>query len=149
MSDEMSRQSIINDEHLKVLSICYMVSAGVSAFFSLFGLFYMAMGALMATAISQIPNSAGNGNQPPPAFIGWFFGGIGFAMFVLMIIIGLLKLRAAFCIKQRRSRTFCMVVAALCCLGIPYGTLLGVFTFIVLGRGSVMSQFDNPRALET
>lgn len=147
MSDELSRQSIVDNEHLKVLSVCYMISAGVSAFFSLFGLFYMAMGALMATAISQVPNNGTNGNQPPPALVGWLFGGIGFAMFVLMIVIGLLKLRAAFCIKQRRSRTFCMVVAALCCLGIPYGTLLGVFTFIILGRSSVMSQFGNTQAL--
>ena len=35
-----------------------------------------------------------------------------------------------------------MVVAAVCCLGIPYGTVLGVFTLIVLSRRSVSSLFE-------
>lgn len=147
MPDELSRQTIVDDEHLKVLWICYIVSAAVSALFSVIGLFYMAMGMFMGAMISQMPNNGPGNNQPPPAFVGWLFGGIGFVFFLLMIAIGLLKLRAAFCIKQRKSRTFCMIVAAICCLGIPYGTLLGVFTFLVLGRGSVMSQFAEARPL--
>ena len=64
-----------------------------------------------------------------------------------MIGIGLLKLRAAFCIEHRKSLTFCMIEAALCRLGIRYGTLLGVFTVLVLGRGSVTSQFGEARPL--
>jgi hypothetical protein len=141
MPEEIARQVVIDHEHLKLLSLGYMISAGISAFFSLMGLMYMVMGAFMSAMISQMPKTAGNGNQPPPAFIGWLFSGIGLAIFLLLMGIAALKLRAAFCIRQRRSRTFCMVVAALCCLGIPYGTLLGVLTFIIMGRDSVASQF--------
>jgi hypothetical protein len=39
-----NRQSIIDEEHLKLLSLGYMISAATSAFFSLFGLMYVAMG---------------------------------------------------------------------------------------------------------
>jgi hypothetical protein len=147
MSDEVSRQAVIDNEHLKLLSIGYMVSAAISAFFSVIGLFYMAMGAFMGTMIARMPNNASRNGQPPPAFFGWLFGSIGLVIFLLMIGIGLLKLRAAFCIRERKGRTFCMVVAAICCLGIPYGTLLGVSTFLVLGRGSVVSQFGETQTL--
>jgi hypothetical protein len=146
MPDEIIRQVVIDDEHLKLLSLGYMISAGISALFSLMGLMYMAMGAFMGAMISQMPKGPGNINQPPPAFIGWLFSGIGLAIFLLLMGMAALKLRAAFCIRRRKSRTFCMVVAALCCLGIPYGTLLGVLTFIVMGRNSVESQFKNTAA---
>jgi len=38
-----------------------------------------------------------------------------------------------------------MVIAAIGCLEFPYGTALGVFSFIVLGRDSVIQLF-NPSA---
>jgi hypothetical protein len=142
MSDELVRKSIVDDEHLKLLSLGYMISAGISAFFSLFGLMYMAMGILMGAAISHFP-VAGNTGGPPPAFVGWIFGGIGFVIFVLMILMAALKFRVAICIKNRMSRTFCMVVAGISCLGIPYGTILGVLTLVVLERESVTRMFSS------
>jgi hypothetical protein len=62
-------------------------------------------------------------------------------MFLLMLGAALTKFFAGRYIKQRKSRTFCIVVAALGCLEFPYGMVLGVFTFIVLGRQSVAKQF--------
>jgi hypothetical protein len=147
VSDELNRQSIANEEHLKLLALGYMISAAISAFFSLFALMYSAMGAFIATMISKTATSTNAANQPPPAFIGWLLGGIGFVLFLLMIGIAALKLRAAFCIKQRKSRTFCMVIAVICCLGIPYGTLLGVLTIVVLERDSVKILFERPGAI--
>ena len=47
MSEELVRQAIIDEEHLKLLSLGYMISAATSAFFSLFGLMYMIMGIFM------------------------------------------------------------------------------------------------------
>ncbi len=49
MSDASFRQAIIDEEHLKILSICYMISAAISACFSLFG----AMGAFIGEAIKR------------------------------------------------------------------------------------------------
>ena len=37
-----------------------------------------------------------------------------------------------------------MVIAALECLSVPLGTLLGVFTLVVLSRPSVRDSFDRP-----
>ena len=36
-----------------------------------------------------------------------------------------------------------MVIAAINCLHIPIGTMLGIFTFIVLGRDSVRKLYDD------
>jgi len=41
MSDETLRQSIVDEEHLKLLSLGYIVSGGLAALFSLFGLLYL------------------------------------------------------------------------------------------------------------
>ena len=67
---------------------------------------------------------------------------IGLSMFVFVLTIGGLKFLAYRRLKQRRSRILCMVVAGVCCLGVPYGTLLGIFTFVVLTRPSVVRLFQ-------
>ncbi|HTX16887.1 MAG TPA: hypothetical protein VMD77_16410 [Candidatus Baltobacteraceae bacterium] len=143
MPEELSRQSIIDEEHLKLLAIGYMISAAMSAVFSLFGLMYAAMGVVITQAIKRAPELSANANNaPPPEFIAWLLGGVGLAIFLALIVMAGLKLAAAFCIKKRKSRVFCMVVAAIECLEIPYGTLIGVCTFIVLDRDSVIRLFD-------
>ena len=143
MSKEDIRQAIIDEEHLKLLSLGYMVSAGVTAFFSFFGLMYVAMGIIISIAL---PETAANGGDEPPAFIGWIFTCIGLAIFIFMIALAAAKFWTALCIKRRKSRIFCMVVAGISCLSIPYGTLLGVLSFIVLGRVSVARLFSSRAA---
>jgi len=52
-----------------------------------------------------------------------------------------LALVSAAMLKRRRRRIFCMVVAAMLCLFHPFGTVLGVFTLLVLARPSVKDAF--------
>jgi hypothetical protein len=137
--DDSVRQTIIDEEHLKLLSLGYMISAGVSAFFSLFGLMYVFMGAMFG-AIARMP--ASRNGQAPPQFVGWLLAGIGVAFFLVFLVLALLKFRVGASIKKRQSKTFCLVLAAISCLEVPYGTVLGVFTFMVLGRESVVRLFE-------
>ena len=141
MTEQELRESIIDEEHLKLLSIGYLVSAAWNALFSLFGLFYAFIGLMMGSIFANIPPNPGQ--EPPPPFIGWIFGAFGLLMFVIAVTLGVLKFIASRRLKQRRSRVFCMVVAVLSCLAIPYGTILGVFTFLVLGRPSVLRLFED------
>jgi hypothetical protein len=140
MSEPEFRQAIVDEEHLKLLQIGYLVSAGMNALFSLLGLLYVFLGVLMGTMFASMPMRTGP--HPPPAFLGWFLGILGFGLFLVMITLAVLKFRAARCLKARRSRGFCMVVAGLSCLGFPYGTVLGVFTFLVLGRTSIKALYE-------
>jgi hypothetical protein len=45
---------------------------------------------------------------------------------------------------RRRGHAFCFVVACLACLFMPFGTVLGAFTIIVLSRPSVKARFGMP-----
>jgi hypothetical protein len=80
------------------------------------------------------------------AIMGWFF--VGFA--AIMILFGW---AFAFCmilagrsLAARRRYTFCIVMAAIGCLFMPFGTVLGVFSVIVLLRPSVKELFIHPAA---
>ena len=72
MSEKDIRQTIIDEEHLKLLSIGYMVSAGMSAFCSLFGVLYGFMGVIMGTVFNAKAETAVRAGQVPPALVGRF-----------------------------------------------------------------------------
>jgi len=146
MSKEDISQSIIDEEHLKLLSLGYMVSAGITAFFSLFGLLYVFMGIMIGSFFSHIPETASNAGSQPPAFVGLVFACIGLAIFLCMIAMAAAKFLVARYIKRRKARIFCMVVAGISCLEIPYGTFLGILTFVVLERASVARLFGSKAA---
>ena len=142
MSEEIDRQGVIDDEHLRLLSIGYMISAAMTGVGTLFSLLYIFAGFFVVAVLSRHAEVAGSAGQAPPAFIGWIISGIGLGIFAFTLSLAVAKYWAGICIKRRRSRTFCMVMAGISCIGIPYGTILGVFTFIVFGRPSVMRQFQ-------
>lgn len=137
------QQAFADEEHLRLLSIGYFISAAITAFFSLVGLMYAVFGVFMSLAVSKAAATAQNydSTKVVPEFFGWIFGAIGLAIFCGAIVVAALKVHAGFCLRNRKSRTFCLVVAAFTCLGIPYGTMLGVFTFIILERPTVSRMF--------
>lgn len=81
------------------------------------------------------------GAPDPRAFL-WIFALFGTMFFLFFVVSAVLKLFTARALRLRRYRTLCQMTAALTCLGIPYGTALGVFTFTVLSRPSVGTLFD-------
>ena len=58
-------------------------------------------------------------------------------MGALLLVCLVLNALSAMFLRQRTHRIFSVVIAALDCLQIPFGTVLGVFTIIVLLRESV------------
>jgi hypothetical protein len=83
----------------------------------------------------------GQENHPPfelfYAFIGFyvFMGLMGAAGAVVNVLSGLFM-------QRRTHRTFSLVVAGLDCLQMPFGTILGVFTIVVLTRDSVRASYE-------
>jgi hypothetical protein len=49
-------------------------------------------------------------------------------------------------IARREHYTFCFVMACAQCLSVPFGTVLGVFTILVLNRQSVKESFASRAA---
>jgi len=142
VTDLALKQSILDDEHLRLLSVGYFISAGVSAFFSLFGLMYMFMGVTMGSILSSAAKSGQHADAMPPHMMGWMFGIFGGLFFLFGAGMAIAKFLTGKYLRQRRSRTFCRVIAGISCLSIPFGTALGVATFIVLGKPSVQSLFN-------
>jgi hypothetical protein len=85
-----------------------------------------------------------NGGKAPPAFMGWLFMLMGATFVTLGWSLAGLVLYAGRSIKARRRHTFCLVVAGLCCLFMPFGTMMAVFDFIVLSRPTVKALFSPP-----
>lgn len=53
MDTQEERQAILDDEHLKLLSIGYVIEGAISAFFSVFGLLYAFMGLFIGSVIAS------------------------------------------------------------------------------------------------
>lgn len=109
--------------------------------FALFPLIHVTIGLAMLLGAFPTPNAAG---EPFPRFAGLFFVILGGAFSLMFAIGATLKLLTARRLRERRSKTFCMITAGLSCVGIPYGTALGVVTLLLLGRPSVSALFDRP-----
>lgn len=135
---EFERQTVVDEEHLKLLAIGYWVWGGFMAVYALLlGAYFGVIGSLFV----MIPQGAAEG---PPAVMGWIFLCIGAIVLLVVGALAGLEIATGFWIQRRRHRVATLVVAALICPSIPFGTLLGVSTFVVMSRPSVKARYLPP-----
>ena len=130
-------------EHLRLLSIFHYVSAALTAFLACLPLLHVGFGLLLAFSPDTFSSTSGD---RPPAWLGLFVAVLGGAFVLAGWTLAILKFIAGRSLAARRRRGFCTVVACICCILPPFGTLLGIFTLVVLNRPSVKALFDAPRA---
>lgn len=127
-------------DHLKLLAIFHFVLGGL-ALLAVAGICFHAW---FMRALFENPEMWKNqqgGGPPPKEFMALFnlmyvfFGGS-------MVMASALNVISGWCLLKRRGRTFSLVVAGLDCLAAPFGTVLGVFTFVVLLRESVREAYQ-------
>ena len=134
-------QEIIDNEHLRVLSIVHYVLGGLHAALSCILIFHFILGLVIAIA----PHLFGNGpGQAPPTFVGLFISAFAGCFMLLGWLFGGLTIYSGLCIQRRQHRTFSLVMAVVNCLSIPFGTALGIFTILVLSRESVRRLYEHP-----
>ena len=126
-----------DDEHLRLLSTFHYVVAAIAGAFALLPVVHFFVGiAMVSAALVSRDRGALAG-----AMIGSFF--VAFSAFWMVagsIFATCLVLAGSF-LARRRHYTFCLVTAGLACAFGPFGTVLGIFTFLVLLRESVRAQF--------
>lgn len=132
-------QRKIDKDHLNLLAIFHFVGAGLA----LLGLLFIAGHyALFHTFFANPKMWENQKSGPPPeeffAIFKWFY--LVFAFWFLSS--GVLNLLSGLYIRARKHRVFSMIVAGLNCIHVPLGTILGVFTLIVLARDSVRELYD-------
>lgn len=122
--------------HLNALAICHFVYGGIVALLGLIGLVYVFIGLAIASAIASNPDARG-----ASVAVGGIFAVIGAIVMLFLGAESAAVIYSGFCLQRRRRMTFSFVVAGICCLAIPIGTALGVFTMVVLSRPSVKALY--------
>jgi hypothetical protein len=131
ISDEAQQRRDL--DHLNLASIFHFVFAGLAVL----GIAFLAVHyTILHTVFTNPEMWKGQKHPPPKAFFDVFiwmylFGG------VIFIAGGVLNVMSGMFIRRRTNRTFSLVIAALDCLQIPFGTALGVFTMLLLSRPGV------------
>lgn len=118
--------------------------AGLVALFACFPIFHLIIG-IVFIALSARPNAKGNA---PPAFVGWLFVEIASVAMIAGWSIAVCIITAGRFLAKRKHYMFCLVMAGIECAFMPFGTVLGVFTIIVLIRDSVKEMFSANQAAE-
>jgi hypothetical protein len=126
-------------EHLRLLSIFHYIVGGLAALFSFFPLLYTTVGAIFIFVARH--GTPKPGEEFPPEFVGWILAVIGSLLFLLGIAIAICILIAGRSLAKHTRYWFAFAMACIECLFIPFGTILGVFTIIVLSRESVKTLF--------
>lgn len=125
-----------DEEHLRLLSMFHYIVAAITGLFSLFPVIHLVMG--LAIILGKFPQSQG---EPAPMFVGWLFLVLGAAFVTAGLSLAVCLAFAGKYLKLRQRHTFCTIVAAVSCAVMPFGTILGVLTLIVLQRPSVKQMF--------
>jgi hypothetical protein len=131
-------------EHLRLLTIGHYIAAGITALFACFPLIHLSIGLMLLTN----PPTGPEGEQFPSQMFGLMFALFGGALILGGWTIAALTFAAGRSIKARKRHTFCIVVAAISCAFFPLGTILGVFSILVLSRPSVKVMFKGQPALD-
>ena len=121
-----------------------LVVAGVAGFCSFLPLLYAVLG-FVFVALSHHP-PANPSQEVPPAALGWAFVGLGIFLFLLGAVFALVLALAGRSLSRRKRYWFAFVVACIECIFVPFGTILGVFTIMVLSRESVKTLFSTGQA---
>jgi len=123
-----------DDDHLNLLATFHYIVGGLGALFACFPLIHVFIGMMM---ILQPEFMAGKEGSAPPAFMGFLFAGIGIVFVLLGWAAAICTIVSGRMLARRRHRMFSFVMAAFLCMFMPFGTVLGIFTIIVLSRESV------------
>jgi len=132
-------ETTIKSQTLELAGIFHYVLAAL--------IFIGALPALIMMGIGSIAVMGILSDGPQDAEIGLFavsllFFGAPLVYMGLFWTLAALVLMAGRRIGQRTNLGFCQVIAGLECLFVPFGTILGVLTLILLTRDDVQREFQ-------
>ena len=135
------------DSHLNSLSIAHYVVGALMMFFACMPLIHFTIGLLFVIGKGQ--GWFVDREEPePPEFLGWIFMAVGASLFLLGQAAAVCVILSGKFLKKRVKYMFSFVVACFSCFFMPFGTILGVFTIIVMIKPEVKAIYkaQNPDA---
>jgi hypothetical protein len=148
----LAAQAVRDNEHLRYLSIGHYVYGGLMMLCSSLFIGHVVLGIMTIRNPSMFappvpttgPGAAAAVVPPPvpPPIFGWMFVGMGGGAVLLGWTLAICTIVSGRCIARRRARMFSLIMAGINCVNTPFGTALGVLTFIVLLRDSVRLAYE-------
>lgn len=134
---------IEQDRHyLQLLTIFHYVAAGVTALFGCVPIFHLGVGLSLLFGGAFSEAAQGTGDTVLMTLLALLFTLLPLALIVGLWGLALATAVSGYFIKTRQRRVFSIVVAAFNCIIFPIGTVLGVFTLVVLVRPSVVTLYQ-------
>jgi len=117
------------------------ISGGLTLVFSLFmGMYFIIFSAVLTSADFQQNVNPGMDEAMPDDFFKIMLV-IFMIVFLFSLLLAVGQIVSGRLITLRKLRWFSFIVAIINLIFIPYGTILGVFTLIVLERNSVKEHY--------
>ena len=142
MNENLDRQRIIDEEHLKLLSVFHYISGAITLFVSfIFLLQFFVFSFIFDEVMTGLLDIAlvGNYDFDPEIFSMLIY--LWIILFFVFIGFGLAQIFSGNFLRKKKYRIFSFIVAIISILSFPYGTILGVMTIIVISRSSVMELY--------
>ena len=136
-------QSDRDEEHLRILAICHYIAGAIAILFSCFFIIYIVMGiAIVSGKMPMGPPTTPTGAAPiQQSSFGYIFIVMGGIAVSIGWSVGAAIIYSGICLGRKRRRMFSLIVAAISCAFVPIGTVLGIFTLLVLLRDSVRMSY--------
>jgi hypothetical protein len=123
-------------KNLHAIEVFHYVYGAMICFFGICMLALMALGSFFGSDWFL-----SHSHDTPPAWFPGFLSVLGAGLFLFMEVWGILVIYSGRCIARRKHRTLSMVVAAVNCLSIPLGLILGIFTLVALSDEEVKQEY--------
>jgi len=126
-----------DQEQLQILSIFHYVVGALTGLFSLIPVIHLMLG------LGMVTGGFGAGKPPEPfaVVVGWMFVVLASTLIACGLAFAIALIVAGNSLVRHERYSFCFVVACIACLIVPFGTLLGIFTLLVLLKPSVKQLF--------
>jgi hypothetical protein len=126
-----------DEGHLDSLAMGHYVVGAIMIAFACLPLLHLGMGvAVLSGAFPAATETEGRVEVMPDLF-GWLFIGVGGLFFLLGQTVSIGVIISGRFLQKRKNYLFSFILACLMCFFVPVGTILGVFTIVVLSRDSV------------
>jgi hypothetical protein len=157
-------------EQIRLLSIFHFVLGGMGYLISLIPCIHLAIGIFFLVAPEETfqappPPSAetapGSGHESdsaaaarplapfPAKLFGLIFTSVASVIIIAGMIVSTCIVVAGRRLSALRSHTYCMVIAGIECLFMPFGTVLGIFTILTLIKPEARDLFGLPPSDDT
>ena len=124
----------VNFEHLRLLSIFYYVLGAIYVMVALIPLIHLSVGIAIVTGVLHSP--------PDTIPLGWMLIGLAAVVVIVGQTYAICMLLTGRYLAAHKAWKFCYVVAAVNCMNVPLGTVLGILSLIQLSKPEVKALFS-------